>query len=149
MIQYPLRFEVAAESGGKVEQSWVTRVPGHSVGEVRELTAAIPPEFAGPGGGYSPEDFYALALLNCFVATFQVIASKSQLVYSSLSVKGILTVDRNEQGMPWMKHFHLEARIEGARDLERTERLLQKTSQSCLILNSVRTEKSFDFKVIA
>ena len=37
------------------------------------LVTTIPSEFEGPGGGYSPEDFYALALLNCFGATFKVI----------------------------------------------------------------------------
>ena len=80
MVQYPLKFSVTAEGVSGMDSTWVTQVPSNEADESRSLTAAIPPEFQGPGGGYSPEDFYALALLNCFMATFRVIASKSQLV---------------------------------------------------------------------
>jgi uncharacterized OsmC-like protein len=149
MVQYPLKFQVAAEGPAGVESAWYTRVPGNTPGESRDLTAAIPPEFQGPGGGYSPEDFYALALLNCFMATFRVIASKSQLVYGSISLKGELIVDRDEKGAPWMKHFNLSASVTGAQDPERAKRLLEKTSQSCLILNSVKTGKTFEFEARA
>jgi organic hydroperoxide reductase OsmC/OhrA len=146
MIQYPLKFEVSIEGKAGMEHSWKTRVPGHKSGEVREVVAAVPPEFEGPGGGFSPEDFYALALLNCFTATFQVIATRSKLEFSAFAASGTLVVDRDEKGAPWMKHFHLRAKVEGAKDPERAKRLLEKTSQSCLILNSVRTEKTFEFE---
>jgi organic hydroperoxide reductase OsmC/OhrA len=147
MIQYPLKFQVSIEAKAGMEVSWSTRVPGHSPGDFRELTAAVPPEFDGPGGGFSPEDFYALALANCFTATFQVIASRSKLEFAGFVAKGTLVVDRDEKGAPWMKHFHLHAKVEGAKDPERAKRLLEKTSQSCLILNSVRTDKTFEFEV--
>jgi uncharacterized OsmC-like protein len=146
MVQYPLKFSVAAEAVSGVDSTWMTRVPANRPGEFRELGAAIPPEFQGPGGGYSPEDFYALALLNCFMATFRVIASKSQLAFRSVRLNGELIVDRDEKGAPWMKHFYLSAQVEGAADPERAKRLLEKTSQSCLILNSVKTEKTFEFE---
>ena len=108
---------------------------------------AIPPEFEGPGGGYSPEDIYAFALMNCFIATFKVISEKSKLSYQGIQASGTLTVDRNETGVPWMKEFSLKVEITGAEDPERTRRLLEKTSQSCMILNSVKTGKSFEFRV--
>ena len=148
MVQYPLQFEVSAEGVAGTGQAWSTRVPGHAPGEVREVRAAVPPEFSGPGGGFSPEDFYALALLNCFLATFQVIAEKSKLEFRGVRAKGVLTVDRNENGAPWMKHFLLSVEVEGAGDPDRATRLLEKTSQSCLILNSVKTEKTFKFEVL-
>jgi uncharacterized OsmC-like protein len=149
MVQYPLKFSVSAEGLSGIDSTWNTRVPAHRPEEYRDLIAAIPPEFQGPGGGYSPEDFYALALLNCFMATFRVIASKSQLVFQSVKLKGELVVDRDEKGSPWMKHFHLSANVEGAPDPERARRLLEKTSQSCLILNSVKTGKTFEFEASA
>jgi uncharacterized OsmC-like protein len=108
---------------------------------------AIPPEFEGPGGGYSPEDIYAFALMNCFIATFKVIAEKSKLVYEGLEASGTLTVDRGDTGAPWMKDFALRVELTGAADPERARRLLEKTSQSCMILNSVKTGKSFEFLV--
>jgi uncharacterized OsmC-like protein len=148
MVQYPLNFSVSAEGVSGVDSTWVAQVPGNAPGEIRDLTVAIPPEFQGPGGGYSPEDFYALALLNCFMATFRVIASKSQLVFESIKLSGELVVDRDEKGAPWMKHFHLSASLTGAADPERAKRLLEKTSQSCLILNSVKTGKTFEFEAL-
>ncbi len=142
MVNYPLRFEVETTTESGIESGWSARTS-----EGRELAIAIPPEFGGPGGGFSPEDLYALALLNCFAATFKVIAERSRLPYLGLRLEGVLIVDRNETGAPWMKHFKLRAKLTGCADAERGLRLLQKTSEACLILNSVKTEKSFDFSV--
>ncbi|MEI7974179.1 MAG: OsmC family protein [Bdellovibrio sp.] len=145
MIQYPLSFQVEAQTEAGIQQTWQTQ----TLGTGDSLRAAIPPEFQGPGGGYSPEDFYALALANCFVATFKVFAEKSKLAFSSLKISLKLEVDRNEKGAPWMSRAHLQAHLKGVESEERALHLLQKTSQSCLVLNSVKTEKSFDFQVEA
>lgn len=142
MVNYPLVFGVEAWAESGMVGVWKA-----SAAEGRQVIVAIPPEFGGPGGGFSPEDLYALALLNCFAATFKVIAERSRLVYSEVRLEGSLTVDRNDSGAPWMKHFELRARLAGCADGERGLRLLQKTSESCLILNSVRTEKSFHFEL--
>lgn len=142
MIQYPLKFKVHSGLNSGIQKTWNTQAS-----EQNPLTVAIPPEFEGPGGGFSPEDFYALALLNCFSATFSVIAEKSKLDYERLECSGTLTVDRNEKGAPWMKHFNLHVHLLHPSDSERAERLLQKTSESCMILNSVKTEIAFEFKM--
>lgn len=146
MVQYPLVFKVSSEGPSGTAASWQTSVP-FTAESGQSLTAAIPPEFSGPGGGYSPEDFYALALINCFIATFKVIAERSKLEYRNIHASGTLTVDRDDKGAPWMKHFLLEVALDGAGDPERAGRLLEKASQSCLILNSVKTEKQFEFRV--
>jgi uncharacterized OsmC-like protein len=143
MIQYPLTFSARSELSSGISSPWRTSVPHLGVG----LVTAVPIEFEGPGGGYSPEDFYALALLNCFGATFTVIAERSRLTYETLSLHGVLTVDRDAAGSPWMKHFVLSAVLKSPSDRERATRLLEKTSQSCLILNSVKTEKEFRFEI--
>ncbi len=142
MIQYPLRFGVESEGASGIATVWESRA-GESLPSVK---VAIPPEFEGPGGGYSPEDLYAFALINCFIATFKVISEKSKLAYDSIQASGVLTVDRNEKGTPWMKSFALRVKLMGAADSERAVRLLEKASQSCLILNSVLTEKTFTFE---
>ncbi|MBL7716336.1 MAG: OsmC family protein [Bdellovibrionales bacterium] len=141
MIQYPLHFSVSGQASSGMGSPWDTSVPSG------KLTAAIPPEFNGPGGGYSPEDFFALAAINCFIATFKVIAEKSKLQFESLSADGRLTVDRNDSGVPMMKFFSVKATIQGVTDRERALRLLEKTSQSCLVMNSIKTEKTFEFLV--
>jgi organic hydroperoxide reductase OsmC/OhrA len=143
MIHYPLSFKVSSSATHGIQANWSTRAESMS----DPVSMAIPPEFEGPGGGFSPEDIYAFALMNCFIATFKVIAEKSKLEYRSLTTEGTLTVDRNESGVPWMKSLHLKVQVAGARDGERVKRLLEKTSQSCMILNSVKTEKTFEFVV--
>jgi len=147
MIHYPLTFKVSANAPSGIQNSWITRAPSVGGAGGDSVVMAIPPEFEGPGGGYSPEDIYAFALMNCFIATFKVIAEKSKLPFEGLQTSGTLTVDRNESGVPWMKAFHLRVELSGAPDVERAKRLLEKTSQSCMILNSVKTEKSFEFVV--
>jgi organic hydroperoxide reductase OsmC/OhrA len=125
---------------------WVSGAGLDSGGEA-QIECAIPPEFEGPGGGASPEDFYVLALLNCFVATFKVFAQKSRVEFREIDARGVLTVDRDEKGVPWMARFKLSATVYGPSDQDRVMALLEKTSRSCMILNSVKTEKTFEFGV--
>ncbi|MEN9722464.1 MAG: hypothetical protein RJB38_450 [Pseudomonadota bacterium] len=88
-----------------------------------------------------------MALANCFVATFKVFAEKSSLSYERIEVAGELTVDRDEKGVPWMSRFHLVATLFSPSDPTRAKTLLDKTSRSCLVLNSVKTEKTFEFQI--
>ncbi len=139
MIQYPMDFRVSSQGPAGVQTQWT------SVSDGGQLTCAIPPEFKGPGGGFSPEDFYAYALANCFIATFKVIAEGSKLSYANIKANGVLTVDRDEKGRPCMAKFHLRVELSGVADAERATRILDKTSQSCIVLNSVNTVKTFEW----
>lgn len=141
-MKYPMSFEVTANSAAGIQQTWSTGAGS------QQVTAAIPPEFEGPGGGYSPEDLYAMALTNCFVATFKVFAEKSRLGFSEVRTRAHLEVDRDDKGRPWMARFHLAVQLSGASSVETAQRLLERTSQNCMILNSVRTEKTFSFEVV-
>lgn len=146
MIQYPLDFPVFAKAPSGTNTQWIS-----SAGLTEELTkipCAIPVEFNGPGNGYSPEDLFALALVNCFIATFKLIAGASRLEYTHISGKAVLTVDRNESGKPWMDRCSFEFTLDGVVDREKAERLLNKTSSQCLIWNSVHTKKNFSFAII-
>jgi osmotically inducible protein OsmC len=144
MIKYPLSFLVFAEAKSGIQTQWET----HSESLSENLVGAIPPEFEGPGKGYSPEDFYALALANCFVATFKVFAEKSNLTYSTLNVKVRLDVDRDEKGLPWMAKAHFDIELHQPNQNEKADMLLKKVQKSCLVLNSVRTEKEFSVKIL-
>lgn len=143
MIQYPLKFPFKASAQASVVSAWQTSTPTLE----QQLPAAIPPEFSGPGGGYSPEDFYALAIANCFVATFKVFAEKSRLTFETIEVTGHLEVDRDEKGAPWMARVFLHVHLRGPSSAENAQRLLDKVKNSCLVLNSIKTEKIFEFKL--
>lgn len=143
MLKYPMPFQVMADASSGIAATWNTRAESTS----QTLPVAIPPEFSGPGGGLSPEDLYAMALQNCFVATFKVFAEKSKLIYRSLAANGCLEVDRNEDGRPWMARFHLIIVLRGVSQVENARRILEKASESCMILNSVNTAKTFEFRI--
>lgn len=140
MITYPMSFRTQTNSKGTMAQIWPITASGF------ESQCAIPPEFEGPGGANSPEDLYALALTNCFVATFTVYAEKSKLTYANLATQGELIVDLDDNKKPIMKKFLLKARITGAEHPERLQRLAEKAFQSGFILNSVKTELSLQLE---
>ena len=71
MIKFPMKFEAEAHATPGASTQWTAQTD-----LLPPIPSAIPPEFMGPGGGYSPEDLFALALLNCLIATFKVYAEK-------------------------------------------------------------------------
>ena len=111
------------------------------------LVLSIPPEFSGPGEGYSPEDLYALSLLNCYLATFKFVAEKSKLTFSEITGKATLEVGDTEGQKNWMKSLTMSITLKGCDQHERAMGLLQKTTSHCMIHQSVKTQIHFDFAV--
>jgi organic hydroperoxide reductase OsmC/OhrA len=144
MIQYPMKFSVKSSGPSGIQSSWSTQAQAFD----HSLPVAIPPEFQGPGSGLSPEDLYAMALQNCFIATFKVFAEKSKLNYQSIQAESTLEVDRDDKGRPWMARIHVHVTLSGVAQEENARRILEKTSQSCMILNSVNTQKTFQFDLV-
>ena len=144
MIQYPLKFQVSAQAESGIQKSWSA-----SAMEGRSLSCAIPPEFEGQGGGYSPEDLFGLAVMNCFIATFKVIAEKSKVVFQEIQAQGELIVDRDEKGAPWMSEMKIAIllKVGAGSDQQRFQHLLEKTAASCLVARSIRTKVQFSFEV--
>lgn len=140
-MDYPVHFKVKANSKSGINEIW------NSAALQAEIRTAIPLEFGGIGGGASPEDFYALSLGNCFLATFKVIAAKSKLIYESIEVNVDLNVDYSDAKKLIMKSAMLNIALTGTDNTERALRLLQKTPEHCMILNSVKTELNYEFKV--
>jgi organic hydroperoxide reductase OsmC/OhrA len=111
------------------------------------IEMSIPPEFAGPGIGYSPEDLYALALLNCYIATFKYVAEKSKLPFTEISGEAILEVGDTDSQKNWMKSVAIKIVLKGTDQPDRALNLLHKTTSHCMIHQSVKTEINFDFRI--
>lgn len=141
MINYPIEFKSTAETEKGISSIWKSKSLDY------ESTCAIPPEFQGPGGGLSPEDFFNSALVNCFIATFKVYAEHSRLTFSDLKVDSRLIVDLDENKKPVMKEFFLKAKIRDVSSSEKALALAKKASQSGFILNSVKTQCHFEFEI--
>ncbi|EKE07986.1 MAG: hypothetical protein ACD_17C00407G0001, partial [uncultured bacterium] len=53
MIKFPMKFQVQAQAGAGSHTKWDAQTE-----HLAPISCAIPPEFMGPGGGYSPEDLF-------------------------------------------------------------------------------------------
>lgn len=86
---FPLEFFVSSSASSGIDKQW------DAIFEKTSLKCAIPRCFQGPGKGASPEDFYALSLLNSYIATFKVFAEKPELNYEKIKETGIgLTISK-------------------------------------------------------
>lgn len=139
-----MKFNVKASAKPGINVNWQTSAQSLSEG----LPAAVPPEFGGPGKGYSPEDFYALAIVNCFLATFKVYAEKSNLQFEDIQAEVTLEVDRDEKGFPWMARAALRVQLIRPSSKEAGELLMNKAVKGCLVMNSIKTVKTTDLIVV-
>ena len=141
MITYPIAFNSRTEATCGMENNWKT------ISQFQDSYVSIPPEFAGPGGGLSPEDLFNQALTNCFVATFKVFAENSKLTFTNLLVDCELIVDLDERKKPVMKEFYLRAKSAGPSNPDKALLLAKKASETGFILNSVKTQCHFEFEI--
>ena len=138
MIQYPLKFQVSS----KMDKNWSATAPGQS-----PLNCAIPPQFGGPGNGFSPEDFFGMAVMSCFMASFKVFAGKNELTFSSLEGSTEITVDRNEKNSVSITQVDLQFSLKGASDVEKARALLEEAKNNCIVANSINSTTNFNFTI--
>ena len=137
MNNLPLAFFSEAKADKSFEQPWTI-----SSGEVKTV-CAIPPEFGGLGGGFSPEDLFLHAAINCFLATFKVVAKLSKISFSEIQVKGKLIVDKNMENKVAMKSIALDITITDVDRPDRLEAIVAKVFRDGFILNSVKSELTY------
>lgn len=140
-IKYPISFYASAQAPEGIQSLWSTE------SQNLKNSCAIPPEFEGPGGAFSPEDLFAQALTNCFIATFKVYAEKSKIHFDHLTTQAELIADLDENSKPFMKKFLLHVRISGCENPARVKTIADKAFSSGFILNSVKTELSLDLQI--
>lgn len=134
MHNLPLEFKALATANSNFNQTWTINSGAN------QAVCAIPPEFGGDGGGFSPEDLFLQAAINCFVGTFKVIAKLSKISFELVQVNGTLIVDKNEGGKVVMKKIHFEISLSGVDRPERIETVVSKTIKDGFILNSIKSE---------
>lgn len=144
MSAYPKIFTVTSIGSSGVSTLWESSLVDK---ECSPIAMAIPPEFEGPGGTYSPEDLYAMSLMNCYLATFKYIAEKSKLHYETIEGRATLLVNPGADKTPWMEQVSIKISLNGAATPERAMSILNKTKSHCMIINSVKTQVDFEFSV--
>ncbi|MDA8962576.1 OsmC family protein [Pseudomonadales bacterium] len=103
-----------------------------------KMVINAPPEFGGPAGNWSPETLLVASVASCFLLTFRALASASKLDWQSFlcDVSGRLD---NVNKVLQFPEFTITANliVDNPSDIEKAERLLKKSEDSCLIRNSL------------
>ena len=143
MIKFPMKFEAVASALQGIQTQWSAQSD-----QLPPIPSAIPPEFMGPGGGYSPEDLFGLAILNCLIATFKVYAEKSKATFSEIKGRIIVMVDKNQTDPGFaITQAEVFFDVTGASDVEKVRKLLEAAIRDCAVSNSVKTGKTFHINV--
>ncbi len=142
MRAMPLEFRSQAKANPSFEESWIIQSGPQTA------YCDIPIEFGGRGDGFSPEDLFLQAAINCFVGTFKAIAKASRVNYGELQVNGKLIVDKNIEGKIVMKTVYLDIEVYNAERMDRVESIVTKALKDGFILNSLKSEiqHSLSFK---
>jgi organic hydroperoxide reductase OsmC/OhrA len=142
MLKFPMQFQVEGSSAAGVQTHW--EVSSH---DLSPIPCAIPPEFRGPGGAYSPEDLLGLAAISCLMATFKVFASLSSLSFEEIRAAATIIVDRPQGKPAAITELRMTLTVIGASNKEMALKLLEESKKNCLVTNSLNIEKSYQFDV--
>lgn len=138
-----MKFEIQANAPAGISSVWTAQTE-----HLSPILSAIPPEFSGPGGGYSPEDLFGMSLLNCLIATFKVYCEKSNMSFQEIRGRVTLTVDKisGQSGFA-MTQADVFLDIAGASDPEKLRKLLDASIKDCAVSNSIKTGKTFHINI--
>jgi len=117
---------------------------------VRIIESAPPKEFDGPGNQWSPEALLTAAVADCFVLNFRAIAAASRFAWVSLEARTEGTLDRVEGKMRFTRFdTHAKLHVPAGADVERAKKLLEKAELTCLVANSLSSERHITVEVAA
>jgi len=111
---------------------------------LNKIDVATPPQFPkGLEGVWSPEHFFTAAVNGCFMTTFLAIAENSKLSFTSFHCTADGKLEKVD-GKYLMTEVVLKPIlvIEAESDIEKAERILQKSESACLISNSIKSKVS-------
>jgi len=116
---------------------------------VRVIESAPPREFDGPGNQWSPEGLLTAAVADCFVLGFRAIAAASKYPWHSLESQTRGTLDRVEGKMRFTRfETHAKLHVPPGADIERAKKLLEKAELTCLVANSLNSERHLTVEVV-
>jgi len=106
------------------------------------IEVATPPQFPkGIPGIWSPEHLFTASVSSCFMTTFLAIAENSKLEFTEFhcNSKGKL---EQVDGKFRMSEIILEPHVSivNEADIEKAQRVLQKSEVACLISNSINSK---------
>jgi len=115
---------------------------------MRVIESAPPKEFGGPGNQWSPEGLFTAAVADCFVLNFRAIATASKFAWTHLDARTQGTLDRVDGRMRFTRFdTHAKLTVPAGGDIDKAKRLLEKAEQTCLVANSLSSERHLTVEV--
>lgn len=140
MVEYSEDYHAQATATDDTDR-WTTESRG-------QFEVGIPQEFGGTFDGPAPENYYAIALTNCYVATFTVMADNSDFTFQEVNADGTLRL-RPDDGSTVVDSFDLTVELQVESPDRKAEVLLKRTQEHCFILQSVDFPVSVEYEVIS
>ena len=120
--------------------SWASEKKGLVSAEgLPTLEVAIPPEFRGHEGIWSPEHLLVASVASCIMNTFLAIADASKFSFSGYesSARGIL--EKTDSGYQFTTiEIEVGLTVSEEQAVPKGVRLLQKAEENCFVSNSVK-----------
>lgn len=135
-----------------VNVNWTSDRKGTMTSSVlpQSIEVATPPEFPqGMPGIWSPEHLLVAAVNSCLMTTFLAISANSKLNYTSFNSEAVGKLEIVD-GKYMISEITLRPKLTIAHeaDLEKAERILQKSEAACLISNSVKSTIIFQPEIL-
>jgi peroxiredoxin-like protein len=142
MQEYPHRYEVSAEAPATGEIIVASK-------GLQSLPSLAPAEFGGPGDLWSPETFLVAAVADCFILTFRAVARASKLEWSNIESSAVGVLDRVDRLTQFTSFtVSVTLTVPAGTDVDKVQRLLEKSEAGCLITNSLRGETHLKTEII-
>lgn len=132
-MDLPVTFTVKNDDITPKKDTW------HAFLADETLLIGTPKEFGGKGLGASPEHLFASSLLECFIGTFKIVAKRSNFKYESIQGQATVTVDKNQNGKPWMKEVRIHVKIDTTTNKNKQDSIIEVTLDNCFIHRSVKS----------
>lgn len=132
-ISKDFRFPVSVVFEGE-------RLASATAPDLEPITVAVPPEFKGPGGRWSPEQLLVAATASCYAVTFAAIAERRGIPLHALSVTGTGHVGHRDDGRMGFVAIELTPRIQtDAEFVDGAERTAQAAHTACIVGQALST----------
>ena len=135
----------------KTNLKWAKERKGIESAEgLKEIEVATPPEFPfGHAGIWSPEHLFIASAEVCLMTTFLAIAHNSKLNFIEYTSEAVGYLEKESAGYLITRiEIFPTVVLEDEKLIDKTERLLEKAEQHCLISNSMKTAVTIIPKVI-
>jgi organic hydroperoxide reductase OsmC/OhrA len=136
MGKFPINFEVSSEATSGIQNKWKIQSNAYE-----SITCCIAAEFSGPGGGYTPEDFFALAAMSCITAAFKVNCEKAKENFEKIKLKSKLTLDLDCNNKLSFTALDITIEVIGSSNIENVKKALESAINDCPVSNSIKTPK--------